>query len=415
MRANGAMKRHDTPGAYERVAEEHLMARLSRASELLAGGLRRNLRQIRTLLAEAADQADGFEIAEDPSSALNTAGTAVARRDPEDAVVPTVAHRDSLRTADTSVAQIESNAPMCRLSRAMLTKAGGEPVREFLLIPFGQVQVERPLSGRDFEFTRRHAESAITWFESLGRKLAIDYEHQSFDRHNTRADGLRPAAGWVGGLQVRDDGLWATDVSWTPRARELLAAGEYRYFSPVIFWTDEDYGDVAGLGPVALTNDPAMRGVTPLAATRRTTAATSDDSENGTHDSHETYESDGENVNDVGFVAREELQEARQEVALLRRQLAAQEADMFIERGMRLGKILDSTSLDWREDFLRDTAKAEERLSRAPVLRPPGRQVTAGAAPATRDAGTSELYRRWGIEAEDLQAYERAVAAGRVR
>jgi hypothetical protein len=88
---------------------------------------------------------------------------------------------------------------------------------------------------------------------------------------------------------------------------------------------------------------------------------------------------------------------------------------MFIERGMRLGKILDSTSLDWREDFLRDAANAEERLSRAPVLRPPGRQVTASAVRAPRDTRSPELYRQWGIESEDLQAYERAVAAGRVR
>src|SRR6185436_3109707 len=133
-----------------------------------------------------------------------------------------------------------------------------------------------------FEFTRRHAESAAAWFASLGRKLAIDYEHQSFERHNTRADGLRPAAGWVGGLQVREDGLWAVDVTWTARAKELLAAGEYRYFSPVIFWTDEDYGDVAALGPVALTNDPAMRGVTPLAAARRAGAVEDDDDDEAT-------------------------------------------------------------------------------------------------------------------------------------
>src|SRR5262249_51765447 len=139
-------------------------------------------------------------------------------------------------------------------------------VGEFLLIPFGDVQVERPLAGGDFVFTREHAAAAVAWFESIGRKLAIDYEHQSFALHNTRPDGLRPAAGWIGGLQIRGDGLWAADVTWTDRARELLAGGEYRYFSPVIFWADEDYASLAALGPVALTNDPAMHGVQPLAA-----------------------------------------------------------------------------------------------------------------------------------------------------
>ncbi|GAG50251.1 unnamed protein product, partial [marine sediment metagenome] len=38
------------------------------------------------------------------------------------------------------------------------------------------------------------------------------------------------------------------------------------YFSPVIYWTDEDCTDLVSLGPVALTNDPAMSGAQRLAA-----------------------------------------------------------------------------------------------------------------------------------------------------
>lgn len=357
------------------------MSRLTRAKSLLTLGLKRNLQQIRTILAEAADQADAIGIAEQ-GHAAERAGVPMPQRRTNQPGELETGHDD---------------APMCRLSRAIL-KVGGQPVSEFLLIPFGAVQIERPLAGRDFEFTRRQADSAVRWFDSLGRKLAIDYEHQSFEPRNGRADGLKPAAGWIGGLQVRDDGLWATDVAWTPRATELLAAGEYRYFSPVIFWTDEDYSDVAGLGPVALTNDPAMRGVTSLAAMQRRELAD---------------EEQVEFEDDAG--ARAQLEEAQHEVAILRRRIEVQEADSFVERGMRLGKILDSTSLDWREDYLRDAANAEERLTRAPVLRPPGRQVTAGAARSVGDAQTCELYQRWGIEPADLQAYERAVAGGRVR
>src|SRR5690606_10386889 len=113
-----------------------------------------------------------------------------------------------------------------RVPVSRLSSAQGDPVAAFLLIPFGVVQVERPSAGGDFVFTRRHAESAKRWFDAIGRKLAIDYEHQSFDQFNTRADGLRPAAGWIGGLEVREDGLWATNVTWTERARELLRSGE---------------------------------------------------------------------------------------------------------------------------------------------------------------------------------------------
>ena len=296
-----------------------------------------------------------------------------------------------------------------QLTAAVLSQTPGEPVSEFRLIPFGEITVERPVAGESFVFTRRHAESACRWFEQMGRKLAIDYEHQSFERFNTRPDGLRPAAGWIGGLEVRDDGLWAVDVTWTPRAAELLRNGEYRYFSPVIFWTDEDHTDVAALGPVALTNDPAMRGVQPLAARRAV-----DEAEGGRASELPADE--------ALLAARQELEAARAEIARLRRQLQLQEAEAFVERGLRLGKIVDSTSMDWRADYLRDAEAAEERLARAPVLLPPGRTVALTARgevaglPAANRAAPAVLagFGTPAIEPEDLAVFERAVAAGRV-
>jgi hypothetical protein len=215
------------------VATQHILDRLHEAVRLAERDLPGNLERFRTLLEEASDQTDAWVLT---------------------------------RIADRLT---ESGQPASQLACSLLARPGGEPLEEFLLIPFGEVRVERPLAGTSFVFTPRHAESARHWFEQIGRKLAIDYEHQSFDRYNPRPDGLRPAAGWIGRLEVREDGLWACDVTWTERARELLKSGEYRYFSPVIYWADEDYSDVAALGPVALTNDPAMRGVQPLAARRR--------------------------------------------------------------------------------------------------------------------------------------------------
>lgn len=268
---------------------------------------------------------------------------------------------------------------------SLLRASSGEPVSEFRLLALGDVKLDRPASGEDFHFSRAMAEQALRWFESVGRKLAIDYEHQTFDRFNTRPDGLRPAAGWIGGLELREDGLWATNVTWTERAAQLIRAGEYRYFSPVIFWADEDYTVLDGLGPVALTNDPAMCGVTALAMRRPVVDGDGDEAES----------------------------DAEREVQMLRRKLAAQEADTFVERGMRLGKIVEATSMDWREDYLRDPVAATKRLERSPVILPPGRVVrredamVRGAANALMDA--------WGVDAEDLSACERAVAAGRVR
>lgn len=378
------------------VAREHILERLRRAVELCEQNAAGRLPELRRLLDEAADHADAWQL--------------VRQQAPSRAV----------------------SSHVSRPAAAILGKAGGEPVREFLLIPVGSVQVDRAVSGASFVFTPRHAATAKRWFDRLGRTLAIDYEHQSLTAGAGRTDGLRPAAGWIGGLQVRPDGLWAVDVTWTPKAAELLRNGEYRYFSPVIYWTDEDHTDVAGLGPVALTNDPAMAGVQPLAAARRGSGA-NDAAAAGA----EAEPVDAGEAEDAGAldedggpgaeapsreaVLSNKLDAARQEIALLQRKLQLQEADAFVERGLRLGKILDSTSMDWREDFMHDPQRAEQRLARAPVLLPQGRLTAgeagagrAGRAPAAQDRGT-DLHTRWGVQREDLAAYERAAAAGRVR
>ena len=109
---------------------------------------------------------------------------------------------------------------------ATIAKTGGEPVSEFLLIPFGQVTVERALAGGSFTFTREQAAQAVAWFTASGRKLVIDYEHQSIDDLNTRADGLRPAARvarlFRGGTEPRRplmeaSARWASRLKLAPR------------------------------------------------------------------------------------------------------------------------------------------------------------------------------------------------------
>lgn len=353
-----------TPLAIGPYVREEILARLGEALHIALRRLPDRLDRFRDLLTDLVERVDGITL---------------------------------VRAADQ---------PASRLAVSTLGRAGGEPVTEFLLIPFGEVGVERPVAGESFVFTRDHAEAACRWFAEMGRKLAIDYEHQSFDRCNTRRDGLRPAAGWIGGLETRDDGLWAVNVSWTDRARELLAAGEYRYFSPVIFWTDEDHAGLAALGPVALTNDPAIRGVQPLAAGRMAAEE----------------EPQSEDVD--GGAA---LSDAQAEIEMLRRQLAGLEADAFVERGLRLGKIIDATSMDWRADYLRDPAATEERLARAPVLRPPGRVTgldrqgevgpPTGRSTSLRSplgGGAVGSAASAAFEAEDLAAYDQAAAAGRV-
>ena len=86
----------------------------------------------------------------------------------------------------------------------------------------------------------------------------IDYEHQTL--HKEANGQPAPAAGWIHGLRWLDGkGLYA-EAELTQRARELVAAGEYRYFSPVFEYA-KSTGDVVRVLMGALTNHPAIHGM----------------------------------------------------------------------------------------------------------------------------------------------------------
>ncbi len=95
-----------------------------------------------------------------------------------------------------------------------------------------------------------------------GVDIPVDYDHQL--EHAAGNGRPAPAAGWISELEERDDGVWGR-VEWTDRAREHLAAREYRYLSPV-FYHDPD-GEVLLLESAALTNVPNLTGLKALART----------------------------------------------------------------------------------------------------------------------------------------------------
>lgn len=86
--------------------------------------------------------------------------------------------------------------------------------------------------------------------------IVIDYEHQSLNR--TQA----PAGGWIKELILKSDGVYAM-VEWTEKAKHYLANKEYRYLSPVVFLNNRN-NKVVQLHSVALTNTPAIKGMTPI-------------------------------------------------------------------------------------------------------------------------------------------------------
>jgi hypothetical protein len=105
--------------------------------------------------------------------------------------------------------------------------------------------------------------------------LLVDFDHSSHDPAQPTT-----AAGWIGGLEHRDDGLYA-QIRWSDLGHQALTGGRYRLASPVWNradcdqWTASapDGRDVVHLRPrrldrLALTNDPNLPGLAPLSNRR---------------------------------------------------------------------------------------------------------------------------------------------------
>lgn len=110
-----------------------------------------------------------------------------------------------------------------------------------------------------FTFDDESAASVLANYRERGIDVGVDYEHQSLSDPPIEA----PAAGWCSGIEVRDDGLYAVGIRWTERARQMLEAGEYRYFSPAF---EHVGGHVRALINFALTNNPALHAIPALVA-----------------------------------------------------------------------------------------------------------------------------------------------------
>lgn len=112
------------------------------------------------------------------------------------------------------------------------------------------------------------AQNVIAWANAQADDFVIDYDHQTL---NTEKNGQpAPAAGWFKRLEWREPdaegkggGLWALGVRWTEAARAAIAAGEYRYISPVLVY-DEKTGTVLAVMMAALVNYAGIDGLSDL-------------------------------------------------------------------------------------------------------------------------------------------------------
>ena len=142
------------------------------------------------------------------------------------------------------------------------------PTSEFRLMPAGLFAAldGRPHGLPGWQLNRETALSIIRLAAARVTDYVIDYEHQTL---SAAKNGLpAPAAGWFKRLEWREgDGLYVTDARWTARASAMISGKEYRFISPV-FHYDKD-GRVLDVINAALTNNPALDGLTELAAASR--------------------------------------------------------------------------------------------------------------------------------------------------
>lgn len=121
-----------------------------------------------------------------------------------------------------------------------------------------------------------------TWAEIISnfertknRAIPVDFEHAS-EQPPTSGNIPRmgaPAQGWITKLTVREDGnLWGL-VKWGNLAREYIKNQQYKFLSPAIVFGAKDRvtGKPIGarLSSVALTNNPFLDGMQPIAASAK--------------------------------------------------------------------------------------------------------------------------------------------------
>lgn len=135
----------------------------------------------------------------------------------------------------------------------------------------------RSLDGKQFSqvIDEKALDAIVTAFNR--EKTASNFPGLLIDRDHLShySDKETRAAGWVMNIEKREDGLWAMP-KWTSEGASEISNGIYRMVSPVLT-NGEEVGQTAdGIARVrpgrfirlALTNDPNIKGMQPLANRR---------------------------------------------------------------------------------------------------------------------------------------------------
>lgn len=148
------------------------------------------------------------------------------------------------------------------LALAACSVQAGESGAWYRIIPSGKFAARdgRPadVPGKSWVCTPETGRAVITALKARQSELVVDYEHQTLLAANNGKPA--PASGWCKDFMWKDDGIYAL-LTWTPAAQAMVDNGEYRYLSPV-FTYDKSTGAVGEVLHLALTNSPALDGLT---------------------------------------------------------------------------------------------------------------------------------------------------------
>ena len=149
----------------------------------------------------------------------------------------------------------------------------GELAEDLTRIPIAMLG--RFVKGKQkFAITKATLADVVKNFRARLADTVIDYEHAS-EEPGVAAGGPVPASGWLKAVEDAPDenGILWGQAEFTPRAKEMVKGGEYRYLSPVINWgarnklTGEQQG--ATLTSMALTNRPFLDALPAIAMSER--------------------------------------------------------------------------------------------------------------------------------------------------
>ncbi len=129
-----------------------------------------------------------------------------------------------------------------------------------VLIPEGTFKGAdgRPTDAPHWVLTPERGQQIVAALNQRGVDMVIDYDHATLDNEQ-KQQGNAPASGWLkagGFTYVEGVGVCSENYQWTDKAQAAIAANEYKYLSPVLYYTAT--GEVVGLHSSALTNKPNL-------------------------------------------------------------------------------------------------------------------------------------------------------------